>query len=294
MKKKAPGKDNSERYLLTYADLMNLLLILFIVLYASSKTDVAKAAAVAESIRKGFNASVSTVQTNQSTSSSNTSSNTISTTEDYSGFYDKLIALIKQAGLQNDVQIAADNNDVVITLKDNALYASGSAIMKPPGLSLMTSIGHLLTQVQYELVMVEGYTDTDPIHTGQYQDNLDLSTARANGVNRVLQSGGVPSSKVMSVGHAENDPVVSNDTASHKAENRRVVITILKNKNAISPAAIIEAKDLLSQPGFSRSSASSSAASGSSGSSSSKTSSGKASSSKSSSGKATSANTSSG
>ena len=248
--KKAPEKDTADRYLLTYADLMNLLLILFIILYAMSKTDVAKATAVAESIRKGFNAVSMTSQVGQSPNNSNTSSTATSATNDYSGFYDKLIALIDQAGMQNQVDVTADSNDVVITLKDNALYASGSATMDQTALNLMTQIGGLITQVKYALVMVEGYTDTDPIHTDQYTDNLDLSTARSNDVNRVLQSAGVPSAKVVSVGHAENEPIAPNDTAANKALNRRVVLTIYKNTNGLTAQEIIAAQDIINQPGF--------------------------------------------
>lgn len=242
--KKAPEKDNSERYLLTYADLMNLLLILFIILYSISKTDASKAAAVAESIRKGFNAAVTTTQTNQSPTSSNTSSTAVSGLGDYQGFYDQLVALINQAGMQNQVQVVASSDDVVVTLRDTALYPSGSADMNAQAVSLMTQIGRLLNQITYSVVIVEGYTDNDPITGGRYIDNLDLSTARANGVNRVLQAAGVPSKKLQSLGHGENDPVVANDTAEHKAINRRVVLTICKT-DVLTAQQIIAYQDIL-------------------------------------------------
>lgn len=244
--KKAPEKDRSERYLLTYSDLMNLLLILFIVLYSMSKTDVQKATAVAESIRKGFNASVATGEYNQSPLSSDTTSTAISGAGDYSGFYDKLIALINQAGLQNEVTVTADSADVVITLKDTALYESGSATMSPTATGLMTSIAGLLRQIDYALIMIEGYTDTDPIHTVQFQDNLDLSTERASNVFRLLASCGIPPDKMNATGYGEWHPVAPNDTSSNKALNRRVVLTIFKSVNNLTPTQIIAAKELLS------------------------------------------------
>ena len=244
--KKGPVKDNSERYLLTYADLMNLLLILFIVLYSMSKTDVQKATAVAESIRKGFNASVATSEYNQSPLSSNTASTAISGAGDYSGFYDKLIALINQAGLQNEVTVTADSADVVITLKDTALYQSGSAVMSPEATVLMTSIAGLVKQIDYALIMIEGYTDTDPIHTSQYPDNLALSTDRASNVFRLFTACGLPPEKMNATGYGEWHPVASNDTSSNKALNRRVVLTIFKSTNNLTPTQIIAAKELLS------------------------------------------------
>jgi chemotaxis protein MotB len=290
MRKKAPEKDNSERYLLTYADLMNLLLILFIILYSMSKVDVQKAAAVAASIRKGFNASVTASQTAQSPDSANTSSTAVAGAGDYSGFYDQLVALIKQAGMQDKVEVVADSTDVVITLKDTALYESGSATMDAQAQSLMSSIGYLLTQVEYKLVMVEGYTDTDPINTPEIPDNRELSTKRANGVCRVLEAAGVPSGKIESSGHGENDPVANNDTSSNKALNRRVVLTIFKSTNGLTATEIITAQEIL---GLNSKSTSISSSSLSSGTSSSKTSSSKASSSKASSSKTTSSKASS-
>ena len=211
-----------------------------------SKTDVAKATIVAESIRKGFSASVTTPQVAESPSSSQTSSTAISATDSYTDFLSQLEQLVNQENMQNQVQITSNSNDVVVSLKDNALYASGSDTLIPQAQNLMFSIGQLLTKIDFALVMVEGYTDTDPIHTDQFPDNLELSTARANGVNRVLQSGGVPSSKVVSLGWGQNDPVASNDTPADKALNRRVVITIFKNMDGFTPQEIIAAKDLLS------------------------------------------------
>lgn len=267
--KKPVEKDKSERWLLTYSDLMNLLLILFIILYSMSKTDVAKATAVAESIRKGFNASSSISQTAQSPVSDKTTSTAIDSADDYSKFYDELISLVKQAGMQNQVDISEDTNDVIITLKDTALYPSGSADLSPQAKSMMSSIGGLLLKVNFAYVMIEGYTDTDPIHTAQFQDNRDLSTERANNVCRVLIASGIPQDKLASIGWGETHPVAKNDTSENKALNRRVVLTITKS-NVLTPQQIVEAKDLLSQmsatdkASMSSSSASSTASSSSS------------------------------
>lgn len=243
--KKPPEKDNSERYLLTYADLMNLLLILFIVLYSMSKTDVQKATQVANAIRSGFNVSAIASSGSSASAAGGGAGSAASGAGDYSGFYDKLVALIQQAGLSNQVTVAADSSDVVITLKDTALYASGNATMNPDAVNLMNSIAGLLKQVDYAMIMIEGYTDTDPIHTAQFQDNLDLSTARASNVFRLLSSAGIPADKMISTGYGEWHPAAPNDTVSNKALNRRVVLTIFKNANNLTPNQIIAARELL-------------------------------------------------
>lgn len=250
--KRPPEKDNSERWLLPYSDLMNLLLILFIVLYAMSKTDVQKASEVAAAIRKGFNASQSASQqspVSQNTTSTNITNTTsaISTTnaQDWSSLYDQLSKLVAQAGLQKNVDMSSNTKGLVITLKDNTLYAPGSALMNQPGQNLVNSIGDVLKQVDFALIIVEGHTDSDPIHNAQFQDNIALSSARADNVERALVTRGLDSKKIAAMGRADTVPVVPNDNAVDKAKNRRVVITIYKSMSNLTADQIISTDQLL-------------------------------------------------
>ena len=251
MIKKAPEKDKSERWLLTYADLMNLLLILFIILYSMSKTDVQKATAVAESIREGITGKPTASQVSQSTNSATTSSQP-TVANDYSGFYDQLIALIKQSNIANQVDISADSNEIVITLKDTALYSPGSASMNTNSLNLITSIGGLLKQIQYAYIVVEGHTDSDTTKNTQFEDNRDLSSKRANNVARALESVGLKENKILSLGWGEYKPAVPNDTPEHKAQNRRVVLTIVKNGDYLTASQFVVAKDLIAMDSASK------------------------------------------
>lgn len=256
--KKPPEKDNSERWLLPYSDLMNLLLILFIILYAMSKTDVQKAAQVAQSMRKGFNASQQATQ--QSPVSQNTTSNALggessasssaSTAEqDWSSLYDQVAKLVAQAGVQNNVDLSSSAKGLVITLKDNTLYAPGSAVMNQPGQNLVLRIGDALKQVNYALIIVEGHTDSDPIHNAQFQDNISLSSARADNVERALITRGLDAKKVAAMGRADTVPVAPNDTAANKAKNRRVVITIYKSLSNLTADQVLDLSQLASATG---------------------------------------------
>lgn len=251
--KKPPEKDNSERWLLPYSDLMNLLLILFIILYAMSKTDVQKAAQVAQSMRKGFNASQQATQ--QSPVSQNTTSNALggessasssaSTAEqDWSSLYDQVAKLVAQAGVQNNVDLSSSAKGLVITLKDNTLYAPGSAVMNQPGQNLVLRIGDALKQVNYALIIVEGHTDSDPIHNAQFQDNISLSSARADNVERALITRGLDAKKIAAMGRADTAPVAPNDTAANKAKNRRVVITIYKSLSNLTADQVLDLSQL--------------------------------------------------
>lgn len=235
-------KDKSERWLLTYADLMNLLLVLFILLYALGQTDKAKAQAVAVAIQQGFNESPSKIAAMQAYWSS---SNTTSTDTQYTNFYDKLMQLIKDKGLQDKVTVKADDRGVVISLSDNVLFTSGSADLGTDATNFVIDIGNIIKQITYSQIVVEGHTDSDAIHTTRYKDNLDLSTDRANNVNRLFsQSCGLDPKTMSSLGYGENRPVAPNDTPINKAKNRRVVITILRQ--ILDANAVISADKLVS------------------------------------------------
>ncbi len=248
---KPAEKDRSERYLLTYSDLMNLLLILFIVLFATSKQDVVKAAAAMSAIGKGFGSNSSHVSAgngaagNQASGSSSPGTGLASSnSSDYSDFYSQLIGLLKARGLIDKVGITADQNEVIISLKDNVLFSPGKADLNADATSLLSNIGSLLTKISYGQVLIEGHTDSDPIHTSQFQDNRELSLVRAYNVSEVFQKAGVDPKRTLPVGYGEWWPVASNSTSSGKAMNRRVVITILR-RAVTPPDQSYHAEDLL-------------------------------------------------
>ncbi|HEX2938760.1 MAG TPA: flagellar motor protein MotB, partial [Ruminiclostridium sp.] len=158
MRSPEPEKDRSERYLLTYADLMNLLLILFIVLFCTSTQDVVKTSAVMQAIKNGFagGGASSYSASAASSKSSGGSNSSASSATDYSDFYNQLIALMKERGVLDKVDINAKNNEVVISLKDNVLFAPGKANLSNDAVSLLTTMGNLIGKLQYGQVAIEG------------------------------------------------------------------------------------------------------------------------------------------
>lgn len=250
-RKPKPVKDNSERYLLTYSDLMNLLLILFIILFAMSQVDNKKAQLFAEALGKGFNgpyASVLTatgskpggVSSKASSSAGQAATAAVSIASQYDKLYQELLNLIKKNGLENKVVVQLNKNGVVISLNNNVLFPSGVAELSNNSVNLVVSLGNTIKNVDYSQIIIEGHTDTDPIHNSKFQDNRTLSTERANNVLRVMTARcGIPQKKICSMGYGEYRPVAPNDTEANKAKNRRVVITILKPE--FSADAVISA-----------------------------------------------------
>lgn len=290
-KPKEPEKENHERWLVTYSDLMNLLLILFIILYAMSQVDKAKAEKVAESIRAGFgyveNGGTGAASGEGSglfsadfTSTGSLPSGGPSDSEYWSQqqeqafehFYKEVQQLINENHLDTMVEVKLDDRGVVISFKDNVLFRSGEADLGPASMDLIAKIGTMLKSLNYYSILVEGHTDTDPIHTAKYQDNMDLSTQRAANVWRELVSVGLPPEKMMSIGYGEFRPIAPNDSPENKSKNRRVVITITRNPtnasndllstnaNANTPAASSSPKESVTPSASAHASPSASAA----------------------------------
>jgi len=116
-----------------------------------------------------------------------------------------------------------------LSFLDNVLFDGGSAELSPTATNLIDQMGSMLKNLKFSFILVEGYTDTDPIHNSQYKDNMDLSTQRAGNVWRELVKSGLSPNKMASIGYGEYRPVAPNDTPENKAKNRRVVITIERN-----------------------------------------------------------------
>jgi len=258
-------KDTSERWLLTYSDLMNLLLILFIILYASSKQDVVKYEQVAESLREGFSITSPAKQdpaNNESgaTSQSDTPQNTgdafqsaetmqaatdIGSTESasadvqYQDFYDELMALLEQNNLTQSVTVTEGTKGIAISFADNVLFDRSSAELNESAYTIIDKIGYLLTGLPFSFILVEGHADSDKIHNQYYEDNMDLSAHRATNVWRRLVACTLPPEKMASVGYGEYRPIAPNSTIEDKAKNRRVVITILKQEISTENNAIV-------------------------------------------------------
>jgi len=130
-------------------------------------------------------------------------------------------------GFGNAVQTTVSRNGLTIrVLTDKLLFDSGDATLKPAGLPLLTKVAQLLNVERTHPITVAGHTDNQPIATGQYHTNWQLSTDRATNVVLYLISQGVTPTRLGAAGYADLHPIASNATAAGRAENRRVEITL--------------------------------------------------------------------
>lgn len=129
----------------------------------------------------------------------------------------------------NDLSVYQKNGKVYISLSENLLFPSGSAVVNKDGVEALSKLAEVLNQNPDVSIQIEGNTDSIPIK-GKYQDNWELSTARANSIVRILvEKYAVNPKSVISVGHSYYDPVDTNETKEGRAKNRRTDIVLMPN-----------------------------------------------------------------
>lgn len=127
---------------------------------------------------------------------------------------------------ENDLSVVQKNGKVYVSLSENLLFPSGSAVVNKKGVEALSKLAAVLNLNNEVSVEIEGHTDSIPIR-GRYADNWDLSTARANSIVRILVNNySVDPSRVVSSGHSFYDPVDTNSTADGRAKNRRTEIIL--------------------------------------------------------------------
>ncbi len=126
----------------------------------------------------------------------------------------------------NELSVSIKNGKVYVSLQENLLFPSGSAVVNPKGKVALGKLAAVLNSNPDITVDIEGHTDSIPIR-GRYKDNWDLSTARANSIVRILtQDYSVDPVRVIASGHSLYDPVQPNSSPEGRALNRRTEIIL--------------------------------------------------------------------
>jgi chemotaxis protein MotB len=232
-----------ERWLLTYADLITLLMALFMVMFSMAIVDQNKFDALKSSLSQAFEPTImpggksiaqtggqSQVQEIAPAAPAGHSQHLMSAREqaDLAALERQVEAEADKLGLGNKVSaVPVERGLAIEILSDPALFESGEARLKPEGIALLHSLAPILTKRGGKGVEVEGHTDNVPI-TGRYPSNWELSTARASAVVRALIAMDLPASKLKAIGRAHLHPTATNATPEGRARNRRVDLVLPK------------------------------------------------------------------
>jgi len=126
----------------------------------------------------------------------------------------------------SELTVSVKNGKVYVSLQENLLFPSGSAVVNPKGKEALGKLAEVLNNNPDITVNIEGHTDTVPIRT-RFKDNWDLSTARANAIVRILTNDyKVDPVRVEASGHSQYDPVATNSTSEGRGLNRRTEIIL--------------------------------------------------------------------
>ncbi len=226
------GGGHDERWVISYADLVTLLLGFFIILFASAQIDQDKYHELSFAFKQAFNVDVragadgsspvfgggiGVVPGGNFTSQAQPDVKSIRTTFDEQ--------LLESGLTSNAVDVLRDGQGVVIRVSDRLLFSSASAELNQEAKPLLRVVAGVLRGINSE-VRVEGHTDNVPVASDRYPTNWELSSARATTVLRFLADEGIEPRRMVAAGYAEFRPLASNTTPEGRAINRRADIVL--------------------------------------------------------------------
>lgn len=243
------GHVNHERWLVSYADMITLLMVLFVVLFAMGQTDKAKMDMLRTSLQRAF--AVEVLRGSEPSSLKGSSGAAIippvmpaaisqevaamtgGSSQD--GPIAQALAEVREAvnevpvppDTSGRVEVGVSREGIVISLAGNLLFDSGKSDLKPRGMTLLDTLAERLRTMPNE-IRVEGHTDNIPIATALYPSNWELSSARATTVGRYLaEHAEIAPIRLSAAGYGEFRPIALNDTREGRARNRRVDLVVM-------------------------------------------------------------------
>jgi chemotaxis protein MotB len=204
-------------YLLTYSDMITLLLAFFAILIASSTPDQA----LWDQMKEGMRSEVTGTEIQKTPLA------------EIKADLDSILTTEREQGLVN---IDLTNKEIVMTFNSSSLYISGGAELLPSGEGIIRKVGDALNGLSFYNfnVDIEGHTDNVPINTLRFPSNWELSVARASEVVKFLVNLGYEPSNLKASGYADTQPLPNaphtdefgQDIIENRAKNRRIVLRI--------------------------------------------------------------------
>jgi len=234
------GDEGAPKWVVTFGDLMSLLLCFFVLLLSFSEMDKAVYKQVAGSLEKAFGVQRKTKTMDPpkgiSIIAKDFDQELIPTMQQIefiaSQIKEAINEELKKLGdemneeLTGLVEVEAGEDQVTIRFMGESTFASGRAEIRRAMLPVLTKVAGVLNETKSEII-IAGHTDNVPIRRGRFRNNLDLSIARAASVaNFMLEKGAVAPQRISTMGFGEYRPLATNKTAEGRQKNRRVEIVL--------------------------------------------------------------------
>lgn len=222
-----PDRENLERWLLTYADLITLLLAFFIIMYSMSKIDAEKFREVARALRTVLRGTGPLSLPPDSKFVDDGLGDGDIKLGDLGVLKREIETKLKTLGLANNITATLDRRGLIIRVSESAFFDLGSAELRPEAEKILDLIAVLLLRIPNH-IRIEGHTDNLPIKTGKYPSNWELSVNRATVCIRYLiVKHNFRPERISALGYGKYRPIASNETPEDRAKNRRVDIIVL-------------------------------------------------------------------
>lgn len=234
--------------MVTFADLMALMMTFFVLLYSFSRIDEEKYRSIVNSMAQGFDGvqwikrrltsksiigpepgiiepPVPIIRPRPKTDDAKDSNKNQST-------LDRLNQDLSQEIASKTISVEQRGEELIVRLPEKVSFPSGSDVLTERISGILYRVGHILESSEGD-IMIAGHTDDRPITTRRFRSNWELSTARAIAVAQFLLDGiGVDKKRIIVAGYADTRPLVKNNSSQNRAQNRRVEIRLIKTKPA--------------------------------------------------------------
>lgn len=227
------GGPSMERWLLTYADMITLLMIFFILMYVISSVNIQRFRVLAQALSVTLKGEPTGLFNEQGPSfvPGENDESFLENNESLmmSQARKELEAYLQQHNLTGKVTVSEEERGLVVSFQELTLFRRGSATLTPESRPIIASVGKIL-QKTTNYIRVEGHTCNLPINNSQFPSNWELSSARALTVLHEFIRDGLPPWRLSATGYGEYRPRYPNDTEEHRKLNRRVDIVLLRSK----------------------------------------------------------------
>lgn len=198
------GESHSGRWLISYADLITTLMVLFLALYAMQ-------------LAKNKESEIRSATQRASTTAAAVKASALD---------QALLASLETLRQRGEITIVPTARGVEIGINAKILFNAGDATLLPESIGVLSRIADVLRQTPAGNILVEGHTDSTPISNAKYASNWELSSARAGAVVRFLVERGIEPHRLAAIGRADNYPLVAGNDPASRAMNRRVALIV--------------------------------------------------------------------
>jgi chemotaxis protein MotB len=233
-KKRQEECPECQEWMGTFADMMSLLCVFFILLYAMANTDLKNFQRVAAALREAFNLGSTPAIIGDS---GNMGSSTLQAPifpqemplkqQQFVQASARMAALATEMGLGGQISVNMSVEGIIISLSESLVFEPGSAEVRSEAKTILDEVADLLGPLDNG-IRIEGHTDNIPTNSPMFPSNWELSALRAVSVVRYLaDEGGINPTRMAAAGHAEYKPLVPNTNRENRAMNRRADIVVV-------------------------------------------------------------------